>query len=260
MQGAKKNLLHLSDRNIKPNKYNFFYYLDCISGEGLNNPLLSKLKEISKREFKVYLNFILKKCIYVNRSFSDAVELFSIWIEKSPDSLLEKLKNAELKRYFNRTEYDHDGDQWYFPKLLQVFSILVQKKQVTENEVLNYLFETLDFFSMPEIFVREIIGYDRLELCVKESPSVFKQALLLKVHEFIDENKKIDMGSRSRKYLKDEIQAIDEIKRIKTELSKQTQAQELIAYIKQNGGLFHYPSINYFDQDQFRNHKFNFRG
>jgi hypothetical protein len=218
---------------------NWFYSLDCKSGEGLDNRLLETLSKIfkventptmqTKKEFEFYLEFILKKCIYINRSFSDAIWFLSIWLNISPDTLLRALQTAELKQFFNRTEYDHDGDQWYFPKLLQIFSTLIEKKQVTENKMLDYLFETFDF--TPEDFVREIIGYDRLEGCIKESPAVFKQALLSKMSKFVYENETIDIGLRSRKYLNDEIQKIHPTKKNEIERDKQEDGTELVAYI-----------------------------
>lgn len=57
---------------------NKYLRLDCESGEGLINPLLLELKKSSPEEFEYYLNFFLKKCININRSFSDAVEFLSI--------------------------------------------------------------------------------------------------------------------------------------------------------------------------------------
>lgn len=192
----------------KPQSNNYFR-LDCESGEGLINPLLVKLKKTSNSEFEFYLEFILKKCINVNRSFSDAVVFLSIWLKKSPDTLLEKLKNAELKQYFNRTEYGHDGDQWPFPRLLQVFSVLIEKELVTAHEILDYLFETFDFFNAPEDFVSEIIGYDRLELCIKECGPIFKEALALKMAKFVNLNKAINIGFRSHEYLDKELKNIN---------------------------------------------------
>jgi|GEM_PF-1465010 len=269
---TKKKFSSSSKRRSRANKHNFFYSLDCQSGEGLVNPLLPELKKISSSEFNFYLYFILKKCINVNRSFSDAVEFLSIWLEKSPCILLERLKvvkiikeikeleelkknsnlsnkkeldimnlikklknrrlreklitidfknkltiksliqrldNINIKIFFNRTEYDHEGDQWHFPELLQVFTTLVEKKETSANEILDYLFETFDFFTMPEIFVTEIIGYDQLEGCINKSPEVFKQALLRKIQEFVKQHKTIDIGSRSRKYLNDAIRVIN---------------------------------------------------
>jgi hypothetical protein len=248
------------DINIKASKHSFFYYLDCTSGEGLINSLLPELEKISDAEFKSYLGFILKKCINVNRSFSDAVDFLSIWLKKSPDSLLKKLENAELKKYFNRTEYGHDGDQWHFPRLLQTFLILIEKKSITADKILDYLFETFDFFNLPDDFVREVIGYDRLEVCIKESPAVFKQALLSKMYEFVEKNKLIDIGFHSRRYLNDEIQANGAIKRIKIKPGKQTEGQELIAYLKQNEGLFIYPSFRLYNEHNSCAHEPNFRG
>ncbi|OJA00314.1 hypothetical protein BEV13_03985 [Rickettsiella grylli] len=69
------------------NKHHFFYALDCTAGRGLVNPLLHYLSKTSREEFEFYLPFVLEKCINVNQSFSDAVELFSIWIKKSPATL-----------------------------------------------------------------------------------------------------------------------------------------------------------------------------
>lgn len=237
---------------------NNYYRLDCESGEGLINPLLENLEKNfitskkpeaeRKQEFEFYLEFFLRKCININRSFSDAVWFLSMWLKISPDSLLEALKNVGTKKFFNRTEYDHDGDQWYFPKLLKVFSTLVEKKQVTANEILHYLFETFDFFSMPGVFVTEIIGYERLEKCIDESPAIFKHALLSKLDEFVEQNKTIDMGSRSRKYLNAEIHVIDSVKRIKVEPCKQTRNKELVSYIKNH--LFIPPSIKNFNPSE----------
>lgn len=198
--------------NRKLTKHNFFYSLDCQSGGGLINPLLIELEKISNVEFKFYLKFILQKCINVNRNFSDAVEFLSIWMKKSPRSLFNQLKDGHLKQFFYRTEYNHDGDKWYFPKLLDVVSLLVESKFATASEILAYTFETFDFYSMPpEIFIREIIGYDRLKDCINESPAVFEQDLLLKTYEFIELNKKndieIDIGLESRRYLVKKLKA-----------------------------------------------------
>jgi len=198
--------------NKKPTKHNFFYSLDCRSGEGLVNPLLIELENISNLEFKFYRKFILEKCINVNRSFSDAVKFLSIWMKKSPRSLFNQLKEGHLKQFFYRTEYDHDGDKWYFPKLLDVVSLLVERKFANASDILAYIFETFDFYSMPpEIFIGEIIGYDRLKDCINESPAVFEQALVLKTYEFIELNKKndieIDIGLESRRYLSKKLKA-----------------------------------------------------
>lgn len=237
---------------------NWYYSLDCQSGEGLINSLLPKLQKISSRDFEFYLEFILKKCINVNRSFSDAVEFLSIWLKKSPDSLLEQLKNAQLKQFFNRTEYDHEGLNWYFPELLHKFTALV-KKPVTADENLSYLFETFGFFSMPEIFVTDVIGYDRLEQCVKESPFIFRRALLSKMYEFVERNKTIDIGSVSRTFLNNSL-TIDDKNNIKAklELEREKERQELISYI-QNGGLFTYRN-GHSNEGEFNTHKSYVRG
>lgn len=238
--------------NKKSTKHNFFYSLDCRSGEGLVNLLLIELKKISNLEFKFYRKFILEKCINVNRSFSDAVEFLSIWVEKSPRSLFNQLKDGELKQFFNRTEYDHDGNQWCFPKLLQIFSKLIEKNQVGANEILDYLFETFDFFSMPEIFVREVIGYDRLRECTEECHPGFKQALIFKMHSFVEENKMIDIGLNSRKYLNSEIQDPEIQAAIKKkEQDKHIDYLKFASYVKNT--IFYYPSkksIGVFDESE----------
>lgn len=70
-------------------------------------------------------------------------------------------------------------------------------------EVLDDLFAAFDFFNMPEVFVTEIIGYDRLQLCINECPAVFKLDLLSKVNEFAKINDKISLGLRSHTYLQE---------------------------------------------------------
>lgn len=230
---------------------NNYYRLDRESGEGLINSLLKELnqefiefkEEKSKEEFEFYLEFFLKKCININRSFSDAVQFLSIWLEISPDILLIALKNSELKPFFNRTEYDQDGNKWYFPELLKIFSPLIKQNLTTASELLFNIFETFDFFSMPEVFVSEIIGYDRLECCIKESPVVFKQALLSKIQEFVEQHNTIDIGSHSRKFLNDANPKIYDIQR--TKIEKQIERLELAAFLQNN--MFNYPSIKNFN-------------
>lgn len=196
--------------------FNYFYKLDCNSGIGVVNSLLIELEKISSTEFKKSLNFLLKKCINVNRDFSDAVKFLSIWLEKSPSTLLIRLKRGSLKKFFYRTEYYHDGDQWYFPQLLDVFSLLVGKDihksiKVTAGDIIDYLFETFDFSNVPEDFIRGVIGYDRLEHCVREIPKIFKPALLIKIQEMIwqcEANAQyMDIGRGSYAYLMKELDA-----------------------------------------------------
>ncbi|WP_342228077.1 hypothetical protein [Rickettsiella endosymbiont of Rhagonycha lignosa] len=247
---------YCKERNHQSNNY---YRLDCESGEGLINPLLKELEknfiklkkkpaEQRKKAFELYLEFFLKKCININRSFSDAIQFLSIWLKISPDIFLTALKNNELKLFFNRTEYDHDGDKWYFPKLLKILSPLIKQNLTTADELLFNIFETFDFFAEPEIFVSEIIGYDRLEWCIKQSPAVFKQALLSKVQEFVKQYNTIDIGLHSRKYLNDAIQAINGIQT--TKIERQTERLELASFLKNN--IFSYPSIkNFNSSDSF---------
>lgn len=242
---TKKNKSATNYFKKRPTKnlYNFFFRLDCQSGEGLVNPLLTELEKISNIEFEFYLKFILKKCINVNRSFSDAIKFLSIWLEKSPGTLLRTLQTGKLNHYFNRTEYGHEGNQWYFPELLQRFKVLINQTN-TASKILDCLFQTFDFFSEQEIFVREIIGYDRLQLTIEECPPIFKQALVLKIKEFIEQNNTIDLGLYSHKYLNEEVDTLA----IKAQPKKETERQELILYLREN--FFKYPSLHNDDPHQ----------
>jgi hypothetical protein len=190
--------------------FNYFYKLDCNSGEGIVNPLLIKLEKISSAEFKNSLHFILKKCINVNRSFSDAIKFLSIWLKKSPYTLLIKLKQEELKTFFNQTEYHYDGNQWHFPQLLQIFLVLISKVETADN-ILAYLFKNFDFMNIPDDFIRSVIGYDRLEACVREIPKIFTRPLLIEMQKIIREHENkgeyIDIGHASYAYLKKELAA-----------------------------------------------------
>jgi hypothetical protein len=238
-------------RQHQSNKY---YYLDCHSGEGQINQLLDELEkcfilnEISKKQYKkefdFYLEFFLKRCININRSFSDAIKFLSIWLKLSPDTLLKALKAEDLEQYFNRTEFHHEGNKWYFPKLLQVFVTLVENKQAKPKEILDHLFKIFNFFSDPECFVCEIIGYDQLERFIKESPKEFKTDLLLKVKDFIDEKSTVYLGFRSHQYLKTELLTIDP-----TLLLKKIDSKKLASQIKSD--LFIFSSINYFDSSKY---------
>lgn len=231
-------------------QFNKYYCLDCHSGEGQSNQLLEELnksfilkkapKRQKKKEFDFYLDFFLKKCININRSFSDAVWFLSIWLELSPDSLLKALKAEELARYFNRTVFHHDGDKWYFPKLLQTFETLVKAEQVQAKDILDDLFKIFNFFNIPETFVREIIGYDQLERCIKEIPQVFKADLLLKINEFIQIDSTIYLGPHSHQYLNAELQNMDP-----TLWVKKTDPLKLAFDIKTT--LFEFPHHKQFD-------------
>lgn len=186
-------------------KHNYFYYLDCRTGEGLHNPLLKEIKKISSSaEFDFYINFILKKCININRSFSDAIEFLSIWLEKSPDSLLKKLRTLELKQYFYRTVYGHEGDHWCFSELLKAFVILINENN-TANDIFEYLFNTFDFLNDPDTFLIEVIGYDQLQKRIEECPHVFKEALLLMINQL---NQTVYIGINSQRYLHDELRLL----------------------------------------------------
>ncbi len=231
-------------------QFDKYYCLDCHSGEGQTNQLLNELnqyfilkkasKKQKKREFDFYLEFFLKKCININRSFSDAVWFMSIWLKISPDTLLKALKADELALYFNRTEFHHEGDKWYFPKLLQTFETLVKAEQVQTKELIDQLFKVFNFFNMPETFVHEIIGYDQLERCIKEIPQVFKADLLLKINEFIQIDSTIYLGLHSHQYLNTELQNIDP-----TLWVKKADLSKLAFDIKTT--LFKFPSHKQFD-------------
>ena len=186
----------LSSGERQEELFNHFYKLDCDSGIGVVNPLLIELEKVSSTEFKKSLNFLLKKCINVNRDFSDAVKFLSIWLRKSPSTLLRRLERGSLKKFFYRTEYYHDGDQWYFPELLADFSSLIGKRIHQSVKI------TADF-------IRAVIGYDRLEHCVREISEIFKPALLIKIQEMIwqcEANAQyIDIGRASYAYLMKEL-------------------------------------------------------
>ncbi len=82
----------VSDLKFSINKlYSKIYSLDKLSCEGINF-LIPFLKEISSSEFESVIEVLLKKCFYANRIFSDAVDFLSIWLIKSPETLLQKLK------------------------------------------------------------------------------------------------------------------------------------------------------------------------
>ena len=204
----------LSSGERQEELFNHFYKLDCDSGIGVVNPLLIELEKVSSTEFKKSLNFLLKKCINVNRDFSDAVKFLSIWLRKSPSTLLRRLERGSLKKFFYRTEYYHDGDQWYFPELLADFSSLIGKRihqsvKITADDILDFLFEIFDFSNIPEDFIRAVIGYDRLEHCVRETSEIFKPTLLIKIQEMIwqcEANAQyIDIGRASYAYLMKEL-------------------------------------------------------
>lgn len=122
--------------------------------------------------------------------------------------LLENLKNAKMKPYFDRTEFSHEGEEWLFPQLLHMFVNFVEKENMTANALMDRLFDIFDFFSVPEVLVHNIIGYDRLKACIEECPSIFKEILIQKMIEFIELNKTIDIGLNSYHYLTDEMQPI----------------------------------------------------
>ncbi|TLY48032.1 MAG: hypothetical protein E6K54_03505 [Gammaproteobacteria bacterium] len=247
-----------TDRKSQSNKY---YCLDCHSGEGQINQLLNELekcfisnktpKKQKKKEFDFYLEFFFKRCININRNFSDAVEFLSIWVKISPDTLLSALKIGDLDQYFNRTEFGHDGDKWCFPKLLQIFVILVEDKQAQVKEILDCLFEIFNFFSIPNTFVCEIIGYDQLERCIKEVPKVFKDDLLLKINEFIQINNTIYLGPRSHQYLNAKLQTIDPILWVK-------KADSLKLAFDLKTALFIFPSHKQFDPKYVTHQPINF--
>lgn len=246
------------DRESQSNKY---YCLDCHSGEGQINQLLNELEKCfisnrtlekqKKEEFDFYLEFFLKRCIYINRSFSDAVEFLSIWVKISPDTLLSALKSGDLDQYFNRTEFGHDGDKWCFPKLLQILVILVEDKQAHSKEILDYLFKIFNFFNIPDTFVCEIIGYDQLERRIKEVPKVFKDDLLLKINEFIQINDTIYLGPRSHQYLNAKLQTIDP-----TFWVKKADPLKLASDLKT--ALFIFPSYKQFGSGYINHQSINF--
>lgn len=232
-------------------KCNKFYSLDCRSGEGLPNLLFKELKENFTKEntieFEFYLEMILKKCININRSFSDAIEFLSLWLKLSPYMLLHALKNRDLITFFNRTVYHLDGNSWCFPKLLQSFLILIKEEKIIAIDLLDYLFETFDFFSMPEIFIGKVIGYDRLKQCIEDSPKIFKEALLFKINEFVIKHKEINIGANSIHYLNEELSSINS-RVIKPKIDKNIYPKKLVSQLKNQ--LFVFPNTSCFNPSE----------
>ncbi|MES2142175.1 MAG: hypothetical protein V4471_04745 [Pseudomonadota bacterium] len=168
--------------------------LDKLSCEGINY-LIPFLEGISPSEFESIVGTLLKKCFYINRSFSDAVDFLSIWLVKSPETLLPKLKKSELKEFFCKTEYDKDGDDWPLSKLLHAFLPFLNKKKLTPDKVMSYLFNNFCFLDTPDIFIRMIIGYDQLEQRLAQIHELFHEALLKKMAYIY--RKGINLGYRS---------------------------------------------------------------
>jgi hypothetical protein len=156
------------------------HVLDRLSSEGIN-PTLPFLKGLSSSEFETIIETLIKKNIYVGRIFSDAVEFLSIWLVKSPHTLIVRLKQAGLKEFFYNTEYDKDGYEWPFSKLLQVFLPVIEKEGLSPHRIMNYLFNNFCFLSMPKVFIWEVIGYDQLERRLEEIPQLFHEPLLKKM-------------------------------------------------------------------------------
>lgn len=173
-------------KNIEPLDRNQIfreaYRLDRLSCEGINC-LLPFVKTLSSVEFEMVVDRLLKKCFYINRTFSDTVKFLSIWLRKSPHTLVARLKKNDLKEFFCRIEYDKDGCEWPFPKLLHIF-LPIMGEALKPRHVIDYLFNTFCFFSMPQTFIWQVIGYDQLNLRLAQIDNVFHGPLLEKMSYF----------------------------------------------------------------------------
>ena len=176
------------------------FSLDKLSCERMNY-LIPFLEGISASEFESVIGTLLKKCFYINRAFSDAVDFLSIWLVKSPETLLPKLKKSELKEFFFRTQYDKDGDDWPLIRLLHVFLPFLNEKELTPDKVMSYLFNNFCFLDTPDIFIRMIIGYDQLGQRLAQIHELFHQALLKKMAYIY--RKGINLGYHSNALVRD---------------------------------------------------------
>jgi hypothetical protein len=174
-----------------------------------DNVLLKTLEKVDSYFFRVSQDYILKNCWNSICIFSDAVHFLQIWLKKDPESLLTKLTAGELVTYLKRVEYDKDGDQQcYFPRLLNVFKPVIQQNKMTSAQVLDALFTNFGFSEedVVEQFIREVIGYNRLEKFINEVPTEFRNLLMERVYAIQQQG--IDIGFHSRRFLEKERQSI----------------------------------------------------
>lgn len=185
---------------LKKSPHRLLIKLENIS---LIKELIKELKKESKNETRI---MELKNKIRI-KELEKKLEKKGLTESEKTDRLINKLEQSNLNFFFNRTEYSHEGDQWYFPKLLKIFEVLVNKTN-SAGKILNYVFEVFDFFNIPNTFVVEIIGYDRLQKCIEECPPIFKQVLVLKINMFVKLHKTINLGLQSQKFLNEEVKKI----------------------------------------------------
>ena len=169
-----------------------------------DNILLKTLEKVDSYFFLASQNYVLKNCwnsIYV---FSDAVHFLQIWLKKDPEGLLAKLKAGELAPYLSRVEYDKDGDQWYFPRLLNGFEPFIKQNKMTPAQVIDVLFTNFGFSEedMAEQFIRDVVGYNRLRACISEVYVEFRKPLMEKVDAMQQQG--VDIGLHSRCFLERE--------------------------------------------------------
>ncbi len=178
--------------------------LDGDSGAGQNNVLLPALKNLTPVQFEACFEFIQTECTQFCWYFSDAIEFLSICLEKSSDLLFQKLESSELKKNFINTNNDHEDEKYHFPALLTLFSDYLSEDR-TADRILDFLFKNFDFANDPTDFISSMIGYDKLQDRVEETPEVFKLAFLRAVQSMIEnaemEADPIDIGQTSRFYL-----------------------------------------------------------
>lgn len=170
----------------------------------VDNILLKTLESVDSYFFRASQDYVLKNCWNSTCVFSDAVHFLQIWLKKDPEGLLAKLKTGELAPYLSRVEYDKDGDQWYFPHLLNGFEPFIKQNKMTASQVIDVLFTNFGFSEkdMVEQFIRDVVGYNRLGACINEVHAEFRKPLMEKVHAIQQQG--IDIGFHSRLFLEQE--------------------------------------------------------
>lgn len=167
----------------------------------VDNILLKTLEKADSYFFRASQDYVLKNCWNSTRVFSDAVHFLQIWLKKDPEGLLVKLQTGELAPYLNRVVYDNDGDQWYFPCLLNGFEPFIKQNKMTPFQVVDILFTNFGFAEKDTVdeFIREVIGYNRLMACINEVHVAFRKPLMEKMR--IMQQQGVDIGLYSRCFL-----------------------------------------------------------
>lgn len=169
-----------------------------------DNILLKTLEKVDSYFFRASQDYVLKNCWNSTCVFSDAIHFLQIWLKKDPEGLLARLKAGELAPYLNRVEYDKDGEQWYFPRLLNTFEPLIKQNKMTSSQIVDAIFTNFGFSKkeMAEQFIGEVLGYNRLMVCINDVSIAFRNPLLEKVYAIQQHG--IDIGLYSRRFLEQE--------------------------------------------------------